>query len=369
MDFEETQGQDRSYPDPSQSYTPVHMTPGTPPPIPPTKQTFSPQQKKKGSGWRIFWGIVLAFSILANILLFFGIIGILMIFGQTTGEMFVTTHNYTEQIIEEGPASSKIAVIRMQGVIDNLVSDEVRRQLDAAAKDHKVKAVILRAITPGGTVSASDQIHHAITQFRQKTNKPIVAFMQSIATSGGYYTSVACDKIVAEPTVITGSIGVIMSNLVIRDLLENKLGIDPVVIKSGPKKDWPSMFSHMTEEQKQYLMDKLITPAYERFIQLVANGRPQLTMEEIRTLADGSIYGAEEAKAGKLIDQVGYIDQAIGTAKLLAGISQARVVEYQRPFTISSLFGAEAKTPFKLDRDTLHELAVPQLLYLWDATQ
>lgn len=328
-------------------------------------QTPSPRPKKKGSGWRIFWGIVLAFSLLANVLLFFGIIGIMML----SGGMFTLSQTYPEQILEDGPASSKIAVIRMQGVIDNQISEEVRRQLDAAAGDRRVKAVILRAVTPGGTVSASDQIHHAITQFRQKSNKPIVAFMQSMATSGGYYTSVACDKIVAEPTVITGSIGVIMSNLVIRDLLENKLGIDPVVIKSGPKKDWPSMFSHMTEEQKQYLMDKLITPAYERFIQLVADGRPQLTMEEIRTLADGSIYGAEEARANKLIDQVGYIDQAIATAKSLGGISRARVVEYYRSPTILSLFGAETKPSLKLDRDTLHELSVPQLLYLWDANQ
>ncbi len=92
-------------------------------------------------------------------------------------------------------------------------------------------------ITPGGGVSESDRIHHEITKFRHETKKPVVAFMQSIAASGGYYASVACDKIVAEPTTITGSIGVILNHMVFKELLEEKLGIVPTVIKSSPRKN------------------------------------------------------------------------------------------------------------------------------------
>jgi len=135
----------------------------------------------------------------------------------------------------------------------------------------------VRIISPGGSVGASDRIHHEILRFRDKTSKPAVAFMQTLAASGGYYASVACDKIISEPTAITGSIGVIMNHLVLKELLEEKLGISPVVIKSGPRKDWPSVFSEVTDEQKQYVTDKLINPAYDRFVQLVVQGREMLT--------------------------------------------------------------------------------------------
>lgn len=116
--------------------------------------------------------------------------------------------------------------------------------------------------------------------------------MQGIAASGGYYTSVACDKIIAEPTTITGSIGVISLYLVVQELLEHKLGILPVVIKAGAKKDWPSYFQAPSEEQLQYLQNKLVNPAYERFVQIVAEGRnATLTESQVRQLADGSIFG------------------------------------------------------------------------------
>ncbi|MFC1738678.1 S49 family peptidase, partial [Planctomycetota bacterium] len=187
-----------------------------------------------------------------------------------------------------------------------------------------------------------------------------------VAASGGYYASVSCDRIVAEPTAITGSIGVIMSHFVLQDLLENKLGIEPVVIKSGPKKDWPSYFQPLTEEQRQYLNEKLITPAYERFVDIVADGRSSLTTEDIKRLADGSIYGAQQALDEKMIDKVGYFEQAKKEVLSLAGISEARVVEYRKPLSLSSFLALKSKTGLKLDRAALHEMCMPQVLYLWD---
>ena len=140
------------------------------------------------------------------------------------------------------------------------MSDWVRRQIDKAEADDNVRALIVRIVSPGGAVSSSDQIHHYINRFKNRTGKPVLGFMQSVAASGGYYSAVACDEIMAEPTVITGSIGVIMNYMVVKELLEEKLGINPVTIKSGKHKDWPSMFNETTDEQKQYLNEKTHHP-------------------------------------------------------------------------------------------------------------
>jgi len=334
----------------------------------PIAAAMPPAPARKKSGWRVFVWIILAISIAGNMFLFLGLIAMAAVLSPGMEMFDGARHEYVEQTLVRGPGSHKIAVINMRGLIDDALRVEVCSQLDAASRDHRVKAVILRTVTPGGTVSASDQIHHEIMKFRQDSGKPVVAFMQSMATSGGYYTSVACDRIVAEPTAITGSIGVLLSNLIVKNLLEQKLGIEPVTIKSGEKKDWGSMFSEMTDEQKQYFRDKLITPAYERFVQLVAEGRQgQLTADEARRLSDGSLYSAQEAMDKKLIDDVGYMDKAVELARSLSGVSEARVVEYQRPLTLSSLLGVRAEPPLRLDRSVLEELAAPRLLYLWDA--
>jgi protease-4 len=318
--------------------------------------------RKKGASWRIFWGIALALSFMANVALFLMLIGVIAMFA--TGQRGVLD----EEIIREGPSRSKIAMISLQGVIYGESASDIYRQLKIVRKDRHVKAVIVRVNSPGGTVSASDQIYMQINKFRKEENIPVVAFMQGVAASGGYYTSVACDQIIAEPTTITGSIGVISWYLVMQELLEDKLGILPVTIKSGRKKDWPSSFRKPEPEEIQYMRDKVITPALERFIEVIAEGRKStLTIEEIRILADGSIFGAKEALEEKLIDEIGYLDEAIDLAKSLAGIDKAQVVQYRKPFSISDVFSYSKPNILKFDRATLYELGTPQILYLWSA--
>jgi protease-4 len=179
---------------------------------------------------------------------------------------------------------------------------------------------------------------------------------------------VACDEIIAEPTTITGSIGVISWYLVVQELLEDKLGILPVTIKSGRKKDWPSSFRKPQPEEIQYMRDKVITPALERFIEVIAEGRKDsLTIEEIRKLADGGIFGAKEAKEEKLIDDIGYLDEAIELAKSLAKIDKAQVVQYRKPFSFVDFFSYRKPNLLNLNRATLYELGTPQILYLWSA--
>ena len=315
---------------------------------------------KKRTGWRIFWGIILGLSVLANIALFLMLIGLAAVF--VTGQKGI----FTEEVIQAGPRTAKIAVITVQGIIDDEQAQDVYKQIKSARQDKRVKGLILRVNSPGGTISGSDQICNEIRKYRKDEDKPVVAFMQGVAASGGYYVSVGCDKIVAEPTVITGSIGVIAGHFVIQELLEEKLGIQPTIFKSGQKKDWPSPFQPVTEEQRQYIQDKLIDPAYNRFVQVVAECRGEaLTLDDVKRLADGSIYGAKEALSEKLIDKIGYIDEAIEQVKLLAGIEKAQVVEYRKPFSFADFLSSRSGNILKINRSTLYELSTPQVLYLW----
>lgn len=315
---------------------------------------------KRRIGWRIFWGIFMGLSVLANIVLFFMLICVVAVFAAGQRSIF------TEEVIQAGPRTSKIAIIAVEGIIGSERARDVYRQLKSAREDKRVKGLIIRVNSPGGTLSASDEIYNEICKYRRQTGKPVVAFMQGIAASGGYYASVACDKIIAEPTAITGSVGVIMGYFVLQELFEEKLGIQPVVIKSGLKKDWPSLFQAPTEEQRQYVQDKLITPAYERFVQVVAESRSSLTLAEVRRLADGSIYGVQEALDENMIDEIGYLDEAIEEVKSLAGIEKAQVVEYRKPFSLAGFLSVQSKNLLKIDRTTLYELSTPQVLYLWD---
>lgn len=333
---------------------------GAGPPVTPQQSLQVPEPKKR-SIWRILWNIISVFSVVANLVLLMMVIGLAVVFASISGGRDI----FTEEVIQAGPRAAKIAVIRIEGIIEEDLAQDVYKQLKTAEEDARVKGLIIRVTSPGGTISDSDQIYNEINKYRKNTGKPVVAFMDGVAASGGYYTSVACDKIVAAPTTITGSIGVIMGHFVIQQLLEEKLGIQPVIVKSGPKKDWPSPFRQVTEEERQYIETKIINPAYERFVQVVATGRKELNVEDVRRLGDGSIYGAEEALAENLIDQIGYLDEAIDAVKKLAGVEKAQVVEYRKPFSLSELLGAQTKGMPKLDKTVLYKLCTPQILYLW----
>jgi protease-4 len=325
-------------------------------------QTGPMEPARKGAGWRIFWGIVIALSVMANIALFLMLIGVVAVFA--TGQRSILT----EEVVREGPARAKIAMITVEGIIHGEQAANVYRQLKAAREDKRVKGLIVRVNSPGGTISGSDRIYKEILKYREEEDKPVIAFMQGVAASGGYYTSVACEKIIAEPTTITGSIGVISWWLVVQELLEDKLGVLPVVVKSGQKKDWPSSFRTPTPEEIQYLRDKVITPALERFVEVVADGRKEkLMMADVRQLADGGIFGAQEAKKEKLIDEIGYLDEAIELVKEMAQIDKARVVAYRKPFSFADLVSYRNRNLLKIDRATLYELSTPQILYLWSA--
>jgi len=332
---------------------PVPVGPRSNPPCPP---------RPRASGWRILWGVLFGLSVLANVGLFLLLIVVVFLVSGAGG-------GYGATVLREGPRTSRIAVVNIEGVINESQADEVYRQLKAAREDNTIKGVIVRIDSPGGTISASDRIYREIVNFRNQQNLPVVAFMQGMAASGGYYASVACDEILAEPTAITGSIGVILSHFVFQELLENKLGIQPVYVTKGQKKDWPSSFRKPSDEELAYLDERLLEPAYQRFVSVVKEGRRKvLNEDEVRKLADGSIFVGEEAVKVELIDKTGYLDDAIATVKARAGIDKAQVIEYRKPLSVMDLLTAQgrAKTSLlHLDSAKLFELGTPQVLYLW----
>lgn len=336
-----------------------------------TAQNAVEHNPKKTSRFWLFlsWGLLVVSSA-ANILMILVLIalGIAFVGMQAVFSDFKDLPDrLSEKTLIEGKSDQKIAIVDITGLIDQEMSQWVTKQLQAAEKDSRVKAVIIRISSPGGLVSSSDQIHYQLTQFAKKTNKPMVAFMQDIAASGGYYVAVACPQIIAEPTVLTGSIGVLMNHMVIKDLLEQKLGIQPVTLKSGEKKDWPSLFAPTTEEQKNYLEQKVILPAYQRFVTLVAEGRQhKISSEQVRLLADGSIFSALEAADKGLVDTVGYLEDVVEMLKQQANLTEPMVIEYTQRLTLLSTLMSETKSPLTSLTNQLDKLLTPQVLYLWD---
>ncbi len=250
-------------------------------------------------------------------------------------------------LIMEGP---RRPWFRLVGVMD---ASRVKEELEKAAKDKRIKAIVLRINSPGGTVSASDMIHHEIAAFKKEHDLPVVACLMGLAASGGYYVAQAADAIVAHPTGITGSIGVVAMKLNVKGLME-KLGVDSDVVKSGEWKDFWSPFRPASPEEKQ-LMQAIIEDFYGRFLTVVAQGR-HLPHRQVKRLADGRVYTAQQAKDLELVDRLGYLDDAIELAKEKAGIEEARVVLYYRP-------GSYRPTIYSLAPELLP--VGPQFLYLY----
>jgi protease-4 len=283
----------------------------------------------------------------------------------------------------EGWTANKVAIIDVHGLLANTRSSGLfgdgenpvslfREKLDKAAADDTVKAVVLRINSPGGGVTASDIMHAELLAFRAKTHKPVVACLMDVAASGGYYLATACDAIHAHPTTVTGSIGVIMS-LYNAEGLCAKLGIESDPIKSGPNKDLANPARRLTAEERA-LLQAMVNHFHDRFVAVIVEGRG-LPEEHVRALADGRIYSAQEAKELKLIDEVGYLRDAITHAKTLAGIRDAKVIAYERdPGGNGTIYAGLPRVPseitVRLDVPGLDALGLNQppgavFLYLW----
>lgn len=247
-----------------------------------------------------------------------------------------------EEETVDGTGSAKVLLLDLSGLLQEDTPSlslttppprvpllaRVREELSRAEKDEKVRAVVLRINSPGGTITASDVIYREIREFKARRKIPVVAAMMDVAASGGYYAALAADQIFAHPTTVTGSIGVIMITVNAQGLLE-KIGVAPLAIKSGPLKDAGSPFRGLTPEERA-VFQAVIDDMYGRFVRLVAESR-KIPEAKVRGFADGRIYTAEQARALGLVDRVGYLDEAVAAARTAAGLSEARVVMYHRP--------------------------------------
>ncbi|MEK7273472.1 MAG: signal peptide peptidase SppA [Nitrospirota bacterium] len=231
----------------------------------------------------------------------------------------------------------RIALIRIEGVI--LDAQETLGELKKFSENPTVKAIVLRIDSPGGGVVPSQEIYDAVRRVRTKSNKAVIASMGSVAASGGYYIAAATDRIVANPGTLTGSIGVIMEMANVEGLLQ-KIGVEGVVVKSGKYKDVGSPLRKMSDEERG-LLQTVMDDVHKQFIEAVAEGR-SLEVPEVQALADGRIFTGRQAKAAKLVDELGNLDDAIQLAADVVGIEgEPKVIEQRRRFSIRELLDSK----------------------------
>ncbi|MFA6290371.1 MAG: signal peptide peptidase SppA [Victivallales bacterium] len=331
--------------------------PQTPPFSPPPAQQPAPQTPPRPKSRK---GCMILLVVLMVCFVVFGCIAALFVVGFYAAESaftgmtdvspFETKKNkFVEELVEGNHfASNKVAVIDIKGVIMNADggfyqianSKTICDQLDQARDDSKVKAVILRLDTPGGEVTAADIIHHKVMQLKDENIK-VVACMESVAASGGYYIAVASDYIIAHRLTTTGSIGVIIETFNYQSLF-NKIGLQAEVYKSGEMKDMLNGARPRTEAEK-LLVQNIITEVYDEFVNIVAEGRKSknITAEQIKTtqIGDGRIFSGKKALELGLVDGVGFFEDAIDKAVDLAKISNNyKVVSYKKVFSFSDFF-------------------------------
>ena len=215
---------------------------------------------------------------------------------------------------------AEIGVVRISGVI--LSSRKPIRQIRALARDPNVKAILLRINSPGGAVVPSQDIYEEVMKVRKK-GKPVIASIGTVGASGAYYIASACNRIIASPGSLTGSIGVIMELAEFEDLLK-KIGVQSEVMKSGALKDAGSPFRAMTSEEKAYLQS-VLDEMHSQFIQDVAKGR-QLEVAAIEPLADGRVFTGSSAIGNHLVDALGDYEDAVDVAAKMAHISGKPVI-------------------------------------------
>ena len=279
------------------------------------------------------------------------------------------------EVALEGEGDDKIVIIPVKGFITfadsrnfwerESMGKQVEERLLAAQGDPAVKAVILKIDTPGGSITASDIIYHRIKEI-QAGGKIVVADFGDLAASGGYYLACSADYIVAHPTTITGSIGVIIQSLNLEDLM-SKIGIKDVTVKRGEEKDFLSPFREMTPEEREMLQG-VVDEMYERFLSVVAEGR-DLTREELDRVAGGRIFTGPQALANGLVDEIGYRDTAIEMARELADLEEAAVIEYEKEYSFFDLFRGRVSRIFGpspgVAIQQLFKPQPPEILYLW----
>ncbi len=259
--------------------------------------------------------------VLIGVVLFFGVVALLAGSGIHIG------------------TSRQVGVVRVVGAIGN--SGPIVKWIDELRKDKKIRGILLYINSPGGGAVASDEIYRALMRFKS-THRPIVAYISSVGASGGYYVACSADKIIVNPSSITGSIGVIAEFPEFDGLLE-KVGVKMRVIKSGKHKDIGSPFRKMTESERK-VIQRLIDETYETFVGIVAKGRG-LPIDSVKSIGDGRIYSGREAVKLGLCDTTGDFNTAKEVMKKMLKVKEIKLVEMKKPFSLKD-FLLKSKLPF-----------------------
>ena len=247
---------------------------------------------------------------------------------------------------------------------------EIVSQLKKAEKDRRIRAILFKVDSPGGTIGASDVLYHEIASYRERSGAKILVSMMDIATSGAYYMSLPADTIMAHPTTITGSIGVLLLRPRVGALMD-KIGLGVEVTKFGANKDMGSPFRDSTAEEKS-IMQKAVNDFGERFIRLVQKHR-KLKEQEMGEISTARVFTADEALKRGLVDKIGYISDAVKEAKALAGLAEdARVVVYRRAKFPDDNYYNVANAALEDGHSPIINIALPDILnlhagfyYLW----
>jgi protease-4 len=236
--------------------------------------------------------------------------------------------------------SPRIAVIDVSGVLSNtdrqgLLSTGLNpvaaftEQLAAAAIDPQVKAVVLRINSPGGSVTATDMMYRELLRFREQTGKPVIAMMMDVAASGGYYLACGADEIVAYPTTLTASIGVLLQTVSLKPALQ-RIGIETETLVSGSNKAAGSPFETLSEDQRK-LLQNIVDDYAASFKSIVREARPSIPADRFDTLTDGRVMTGSDALQAGLVDRVGDLRDAFTLAFQAAGFERGDVIKYHRP--------------------------------------
>ncbi len=316
-----------------------------------------------------------AFGCLGWVLFVFTGLALFVVTLMLAGAMVVISGDGESEAITEKHVSGdktktdKVAIITIAGVI--MEGDGfVKHQIDRIRKDDTVKAIVVRVDSPGGTITGSDYIYHHLNQLRDEKGIKLVVSMGSIAASGGYYVSMAVGdqekSIYAEPTTTTGSIGVIIPHYNVAGLME-QYKVEDDSVMSHPRKHMLAMTKKMDEEERA-IVQGYIMEAFDRFKDIIKTGRPayRANPEKLDALATGEIFSASKAKENGLVDEIGFLEDAIDQAIALNGLtkSEVQVVKYKRPaalFDLGNIGSAQAK---QSELGLLFELSTPKAYYL-----
>ena len=298
--------------------------------------------------------------------------------GALDGAFVIDEGMFDETVIAEGNPNERIAVLSLDGVIqDNVATgvfgDDYYNQflssIDRAAEDTTVKAIILKVNSPGGGVVESAEIHRQLVALKEETKKPIFVSMGNTAASGGYYVSAPADKIYAEAATITGSIGVIMQSINFGKFAE-KHGVEFDTITSGKYKDIMSPAREMTNEEEE-ILQTMVDEMYDDFVQVIVDGRG-MKEDKVRELADGRVYTGKQAKENNLIDEVGTFEDALLNLQETEELTNAQIFEYGKKQVFLNAFLMDAKNIFKSEESQLIELITslgqsenPRAMYLY----